>query len=195
MRKPRLVQFLLEFLSMFLVGLASIAVMNRIRPPESIDAALGRIVIIATSCRSTFIIMRLIRDAWGRRFVFLATPIVPFFYTYILLLVYRRIDNLELPSDLLFTMLIVASLIYGLFAAAVKFRDAPSILGSRDLILSYMSTIGIASVIAYGALRIAGDLVQHMSLGFAQLPYFIVGTPVILLAQFELTRREIKRPY
>lgn len=195
MRNSFVKWFLYNFILLILVAGIYIIVTNRIDPAETMHELAGRIANLVIPGIGTYIIARLVVDTWGKKLTFLVAPTAAFFYTYVLILIVNRKDQLELPTEFLFTLTVSVSLVYGLVIAAVKFRNEPSILSSWQLLQSYSSTIGIGSVVAYGALRITDDFIRHISLGFEQLPFLVFGIPVILMAQLELTRREIQRPY
>ena len=178
-----------------LCGAAYIIIINYIDPSATTLDLVGRIANIALPGFGMYVITRLVIGSWGKTFMLLVTPTALMFYTFVFILIVNRKDQLDLPGDLLFSLTVGVGLMYGLLVAAVKFKDAPSVFRSWQLFQRFISTIGIGSIIGYGALRITDDFIRHVSLGFEQLPFLLIGIPVIFAAQLELTYREIQRPY
>ena len=184
-----------NLIPLVIVSAAYIIIIDRANPADTMHVLAGRIASFVIPGIGTYIIARLVINAWGKRSALLVTPTALFFYIYVFILIVNRKDQLDLPSDFLFTLTVGGGLLYGLFIAGVKFMSAPSVFKSWQLFQSFLSTIGIGSIIGYGALRITDDFIRHISLDFDQWPFLIIGIPVIFMAQIELTHREIRRPY
>ena len=184
-----------NFIPLILCAVVYIIISSRINPAETMHELAGRIANFVLPGIGMYIISQLVIDAWGKESVLLVAPTTLFFYIYVFILIVNRKDQLDLSLDFLFTLTVGGGLLYGLLIAGVKFRNAPSVFKSWQLFQGFLATIGIGSIIGYGALRITDDFIRHISIEFEQWPFFIFGIPVIFMAQLELINREIRHPY
>lgn len=96
---------------------------------------------------------------------------------------------MEIPRDLLLQVSIAFALLYGICIGGAKYGERKT----SEAIYRFVSTGSVVAVLAFGTLRVLEEIAVRGA-SDKDNGLYIMAMPIMLIALWELTRRELDRP-